>query len=734
MDTQKREEQPRGTEEQKRQPLWRQVRPGQVLLTGGSLMASGAADAALHLDATGVFLGLLATFIIARHSNDILEALVPGGDAAGVVAATERVVNAAAPQTSAEDDQAMGAKLRRLFSLKSRMPAPPSETAAPDAEAAETDTILIPEEEALAAAERYVMEPLRLKVVHPNVPQPTASSQQPRHQGRVPAIYGENPRRRLLLADNFQPDANRICKAGGFFVGVQGSGKTTAMVKTCEQYIKCWRLGGFYFDIKGIDFKSLVTSGFAPRGLIVTQDSLDELEARYAEHGGLVRTALHNQWQVVFDLPTWREPGRTAMSRRLISEMMTRVMNDLMAAAAAIPPGSGRRPFIVTIDEVQRLAPQSKKGDADLLDALVGLSTTGRAAALTPFFACPRIAEVDKDLIGSVVLRAFGQATLLQDVQTYRQYVGADTFGDEEIRGLGTGEMIVCMGESCVLAQFYDRETPHGSHNASVDDALAAWERGRPPTMPTLDPAQMPGMQAPLYHEAPAPLSYAPMAGQVLPRSAQPAPVPSPYYQPTQPYQPPAPHAGRSALLEQIAFRQPGLDALPYQPGAAPGTPWALAPEPSAQQPQPGASTQAPVSWQEAEQTQHVTRPTKAVRQELQAAYDAYRPGMHHHTLARALGTTPLVAGHLLKQLQLRGLIDTAGNKTAVSPQVSQEDLREYDRAVAAWHELEEKKRANVRDFAALMHMGETNAWELLTKLDRLGLIHWERRKKKDVV
>ncbi len=68
------------------------------------------------------------------------------------------------------------------------------------------------------------------------------------------------------------------------------------------------------------------------------------------------------------------------------------------------------------------------------------------------------------------------------------------------------------------------------------------------------------------------------------------------------------------------------------------------------------------------------------------------------------------------------------------SPQVSQEDLREYDRAVAIWHELEEKKRANVRDFAAAMKMGETKAWDLLGELDRLGLIQWERRKKKGAI
>ncbi len=466
--------------------------------------------------------------------------------------------------------------------------------------AAEDETVIVPEQD--SGLDHFPAEEERM-----------ASRQSGGR--RVPAIYGENPRRRLLLAENFQPDANRICKTGGFFAGVQGSGKTTAMVRTCEQYIKNWRLGGFYFDIKGIDFKSLVTSGFAQRGLIVTQENIEELDERYAEHGGLVRTALHNQWQVAFDLPTWHEPGRTAMSRRLISQMMTGVINDLMAEAAAIPPGTGRRPFIVAIDEVQRLAPQSKKGDPELLDALVGLSTTGRAAAVVPFFACPRIAEVDKDLIGSVELRAFGQATLLQDVQTYRKYVGADAFGDEEIRGLGTGEMIVCMGESCVLAQFYDRETPHGSHNASVDDALAGWERGRPPTMPALEPNPM--------H-----------------RSETPAPPPE--------------------------------------------------------------------SLHEAERTQHFAKGREGMGPELQAAYDAYRPGMNHHTLARYLGTAPSVAGQLLKQLQQRGLIDAAGNKKRekVVPIVPEARLRAADidleEAIQAWNEGYNSEDKLMRRFPGL--------------------------------
>jgi len=85
---------------------------------------------------------------------------------------------------------------------------------------------------------------------------------------------------------------------------------------------------------------------------------------------------------------------------------------------------------------------------------------------------------------------------------------------------------------------------------------------------------------------------------------------------------------------------------------------------------------------------------------ELQAAYDAYRPGMHHHTLARHLGITPSLAGQLLKQLQMRGLIDAAGNKKPekIVPILPEARLRaadiDLDEAVQAWnagHNSEDK-------------------------------------------
>ncbi len=56
-----------------------------------------------------------------------------------------------------------------------------------------------------------------------------------------------------------------------------------------------------------------------------------------------------------------------------------------------------------------------------------------------------------------------------------------------------------------------------------------------------------------------------------------------------------------------------------------------------------------------------------------------------------------------------------------------------YARAIAVWHELEEKQSANMRDFAVAMSLKEAKAYNLLCEMERLQLIHWERRKKKAI-
>lgn len=56
-----------------------------------------------------------------------------------------------------------------------------------------------------------------------------------------------------------------------------------------------------------------------------------------------------------------------------------------------------------------------------------------------------------------------------------------------------------------------------------------------------------------------------------------------------------------------------------------------------------------------------------------------------------------------------------------------------YAKAIAVWHELEGKQSATMRDFAAAMNLNEARAYKLLCEIERLQLIHWERKKKKAI-
>ncbi len=135
---------------------------------------------------------------------------------------------------------------------------------------------------------------------------------------------------------------------------------------------------------------------------------------------------------------------------------------------------------------------------------------------------------------------------------------------------------------------------------------------------------------------------------------------------------------GMKALRGSLTGARGATRTPAYEP--APGGPATAAPR----QPARGAEALATSTRPPAEQPGTQPAP-KELRQELQQqhsrtinpalhlAYDAFQSGMHHHVLARRLGVTPVVAGHLLKQLRDHGYIDAFGNK-----------LREQERKAAS--------------------------------------------------
>jgi hypothetical protein len=283
--------------------------------------------------------------------------------------------------------------------------------------------------------------------------------------GGVAAIIGENPRRRLHLADNFQPDANEPLTTGVFVVGIPGSGKTVTLALFLEQYITLFHLAVVIFDIAG-DWKSIVEDGLCPRGLIAMPETMPSMTH-----------VVKHRMQVVIDLQQCRRPDQAFINYELAGQLIAKTLKDLMNAQSAIDPHK-RLPCLIGLDETHLWAPQNPPSylspvtAKDLLDTLTVVATTGRKYGVVPFFAAQRIPKVHKDIIAGCETRIFGKADLDNDIKRYREYVSPDVISDQGIRSLSKGHMVVCMGGKRLIVRFYQRESRHISHTPGVTQAL----------------------------------------------------------------------------------------------------------------------------------------------------------------------------------------------------------------------------------------------------------------------
>ena len=322
--------------------------------------------------------------------------------------------------------------------------------------------------------------------------------------GKVTQIFGENPRRRLNLAENFQPDANDPLATGVFFVGIPGSGKTVALALFLEQYITRYRLATVIFDTEG-DLKSIVDDGLCPRGLIATPDTLPSMAL-----------VIKHRMQVVIDLQQCRRPGEAFINYELAARLIAQTLKDLMNAQSAIAPAD-RLPTLIGLDETHIWAPQNPpsylepKTAKDVLDTLTVVATRGRKYGVVPFLACQRIPKVHKDIIAGCETRILGKADLDNDISRYREYVSKEVISDQGIRSLGKGRMIVCMNGKRLLVQFDNRKSEHTSHTPSVAMALSN-------PVGTIPPELLASLSRPVQAVQPQPASIP----EVVPRHVEP--------------------------------------------------------------------------------------------------------------------------------------------------------------------------------------------------------------------
>jgi hypothetical protein len=283
--------------------------------------------------------------------------------------------------------------------------------------------------------------------------------------GKVAAILGENPHRRLDLAPNFQPDANDPLATGVFFVGIPGSGKTVAMALFLEQYITRYGLAVVAFDIEG-DLKSIVEDGLCLRGMIAGPDTMPSMAY-----------VIQHCVQLVVDLQQCRRPGEAFVNYELAAQLIARTTKELINVQAAISPDD-RFPCLLALDETHVWTPQNPpsyldpKTAKDILDTLTIVATRGRKYGVVPFLATQRIPKVHKDIIAGCETRILGKADLDNDIARYREYVSKEVISDQGIRSLGQGRMAVCMNGKRLIVQFHDRKSKHTSHTPRLTSAL----------------------------------------------------------------------------------------------------------------------------------------------------------------------------------------------------------------------------------------------------------------------
>lgn len=272
----------------------------------------------------------------------------------------------------------------------------------------------------------------------------------------------------MLLGDGLHIHPDVLFSSGGSILGcgVQGSGKTSIMVRILEQAAR-FHIPMCVWDLEG----DLISSvGEMPRGVIGSRT--DCPSAR-----DIVKLGL----QCVFDLSTW------GISMDVKGDFVSRMVNTLYNVVDALPP-SQRTPIILGLDECALWLPQ-RRGEvfsAEIYKALAEswhlVATTGRKRGLVPVLFAQKISEVNKMVLspGTTIL---GRQTVHVDQKRYLDYVerrDGDAFCYMTDRQLcqyfsslqpGTAIVKLANGEQRVV-KFYQRASQHISHTPTTQAAL----------------------------------------------------------------------------------------------------------------------------------------------------------------------------------------------------------------------------------------------------------------------
>jgi hypothetical protein len=420
-------EQQQPNERGEEQPPEEEKRPlslGQSLSYGtGTFLAAGLVDLLGHLGPTGLVVGGIVAYAVAKHGPELVEQVREALPSPPAPPAVPRHVKQAHTAR-----QGGGSKRSILDRTLGRFPAQE------DTPLEDVDTVLVDEPE----TEGEPLRPMRwsaMQIAHP-----------------------------IRLSPNLVLEADEIVGAGINVFGVKGSGKTVTVARLAEQFAP-WRISEVVFDIKG-DLDSLVTNrradgrAYVPNGYVGVRGC--------APSG---RSVLANGLQVVYDLRTWQTPEQMAT-------LVCVVVEEMLETVALTPEGD-LAPCLVFLDEAEYWLPQAQPSYLSvhtyrrLLDAFHMLATMGRSRGLAPVIATQRIAKVNKDIIAQAEMNIFMKAMLDIDLDRYYDYFNKSLVSRERIRSFQEGEAVVCLPDgSQMLIRFLERESRHRSHTPHVTAAL----------------------------------------------------------------------------------------------------------------------------------------------------------------------------------------------------------------------------------------------------------------------
>jgi len=408
----------------------------QMLVTSIPVVATGVVEIASHFNFGWLLAGGFVTLVMARHTQDILNYLVPGQDVEQVHDGTERVVDALSPMHEENNDQAFFPKLKRLVGID-----PPR-----------TDGVL---------KNALKQENEETRRVAP-APDTTPASVAPRSLPR--------PDRAVDLASNLQLDIDEISGKATFIVGMRRSGKTTLGVRIAEEMGR-FHLPCFIPDLEG-DWLSLADPGVLPNCVIVGHPDSYNPKAGYTftpvstskEAYTLGYDILENGLQVILDMASYDTVEDAVI-------LTVSIIKGIFAWTKEFP--GELCPCDIYLDEAQRFLPQDLDDSIiqdphlvkNLLKTYMDIIAVGGKRGLTPKILSQRFAQTNNKIMAQSEVFFILRQTNDNDLARCMEYVKKSVATKEQIGAFAQGEGVYVGADGTQLVTRFKRRRSDGSRS-----------------------------------------------------------------------------------------------------------------------------------------------------------------------------------------------------------------------------------------------------------------------------